>query len=64
MESANLPELELTRPLLRSLLVERIMRDRRWYPSDIERMQLALEVGTLFYTTQCGAPPALRGHYK
>jgi hypothetical protein len=64
MESADLRELELTRPLLRSPLVEHIMRDRRWCPSDIERMRLALDVGTLFFTAQCGAPPALREHNK
>jgi len=62
MDSANLGEMDMDRPYVRSLLVESIMRERRWCLSDITRLSLDLDVTTLVFAALCGAPQCRKDH--
>ena len=62
MDSADLREMEMERPYIRSLLVESAMCERKWCLSDIERLRLDLDVSTLVFAARCGAPPCRKDH--
>jgi hypothetical protein len=62
MDAADLREMEDTRPVFRSLLLESVMQEKEWCPSDIERLRLDLDISSLFFTASLGAPPCRKSH--
>ena len=64
MEAMDFREIEDRRPYLRSVLIESVMRERGWCPSDIERLRLDLDVSALVFAAACGPPPSLRSHQE
>lgn len=62
MEAADLYELEDQRPYFRSHLLESIMQQKGWCPSDTDRLRLDLDITTLLFTLHCGAPPCRKMH--
>lgn len=62
MDAADLRELEDTRPIFRSLLLESVMREKEWCPSDIERLRLDLDISSLLFTANLGAPTCRKSH--
>jgi hypothetical protein len=62
MEAADLRELEDTRPIFRSLLLESVMRAKGWCPSDIVRLRLDLDISSLLFTAHLGAPTCRKSH--
>jgi hypothetical protein len=56
MEAADLRELEDTRTIFRSFLLGSVMRENEWCPSDIERLRLDLDISSLLFRANLGAP--------